>query len=274
VRLLAGLVCSVAVAGVAVGVVTACGGNNFVAGAADASSTSGSSSGAGGGPSFCAIEGGAATFCADFDESTSVATSGSDGWSAIDRTNDSTVGVVNDPAAPSQPSSLNSATPTTLGLSEQRGRVEKIFSTSASRIVVSFQVQIDAVADKPGAGVVGGTSFVEVVLGDVTLGLGANALEVSYFEDQASDAGTVAAPVGDILPTSTVKGTWVPVSLDIDIAHAQLTASVAGTTVGPVLITLPAGAGASSQVYIGVQSHNVDAPLQSHYDNVLINVTP
>jgi hypothetical protein len=264
VRLILGLVCAVAVAGVAVGVVTACGGNAFVAGAGDASITDASADTAGG-PSFCAIEGGSATFCADFDESTSLGN-----WTAIDQ-NGATIAVVRDPTAPSQPNSLESSVPSSVGTSvAQKGRVEKVFA-SASEIEISFQVHIDQVAPKPNTG---GTSFVLVQLGDNTVGISANNLEVSYFEDVITDGGDTGLVVGNIISTPIALGTWVPAALDIDLTNATMTASVNGSSVGPIDITLEANAGQNAQVYLGIQSRNVLGTVGAHYDNVLINVTP
>ncbi len=248
--------------GVALGVVTACGGNSFVAGAGDASSVTGPS--ADGGPSFCAIEGGAATFCDDFDELPLTSK-----WTAIDQTNGATI-AKDESTFVSAPSSLESVVPVSLGLSSQRGRVEKAFG-NASRIAVSLQLHIDAVAPKP---TTGGTSLLLVQLGTDTLGISANNSEVTYFEDEVADGGDTNLVVGDIVSTQNVLGQWVPATLDIDIKNATMTASVNGNSVGPIEIDLPAGAGQSPLLYVGVQSKNATLMLESHYDNVLVNVTP
>jgi hypothetical protein len=254
------------VAGVAIGVVTACGGNSFVAGA-DAASSSDASADTAGAPSFCAIEGGASTFCDDFDGLPLTSK-----WTAVDQTNGATI-AKDDSIFVSAPSSLESIVPASLGLASQRGRVERTFNQNASRITISFQLHIDAVAPKPAT--TGGTSLILVQLGDDTLGISANNSEVTYFEDEVTDGGgDTNLVVGDIVSTPIVLGQWVPATLDIDITNATLTASVNGISVGPVEIELAAGAGQTPLVYVGVQSKNASLMLQSHYDNVLINVTP
>ncbi len=253
-RLPLAFACAVAVAGAAVGLVTACGGNSFVAGSADDA-----------GSSFCASKSATTTFCADFDESTSL-----ENWTGVDQSG-ATVEVVKDTTAPSQPNSLESTVPSTLGAAApQRARVEKVFAT-ASEIVISFLVHIDEVAPKP---TTGGASLVLMQLGDNTLGISANDSEVSYFEDAIGDAGDAALVVGNVTSTSTVLGSWVLAILDVDLKHATMTASVNGISVGPIGITLGANAGQNAQVYLGIQSRNVVDPVAAHYDNVLINVTP
>jgi hypothetical protein len=248
------------VVGVALGVVTACGGNSFVAGAGDASSIADA-----GTLSFCAIEGGAATFCDDFDglPLTSL-------WTAIDQTTGATIqhdGTI----SVSPPNSLESIVPSSVSFSSaQKGRVEKTFP-SASEISISFQLHIDQVEAKPNTG---GTSLVLVQLGDNTLGISANTLEVSYFEDLIADGGDTGQVVGNITATPIILDTWVRATLDIDLKNATMTASVNGNSVGPVDIALEASAGQGPQVYLGIQSRNVVGQLEAHYDNVLINVTP
>jgi hypothetical protein len=254
----------VAVAGVCVRLLGACGGQEFVAGggAADASPDVAPS------PGFCALEAGNATFCDDFDGPPLTAPNR---WSTIDQSSGAVVQIVTAPSPFfSAPASLDSQTPLSLGLGAQRGRVEKTFD-SASHVVTSFQLHLDAVGDKPQAGN-GGESFVALELASLTVGLSANTNQVTYFEDITADGGVPVSNV--VVATGTIKGSWVPVTFDVDLAHATLDVNVNGTAVGPIQLQVPTGSLGVAQLYFGWQSRNIDQALEAHFDDVVVNVTP
>jgi hypothetical protein len=249
----------------------ACGGTEFIAGADDAGPSTDAPVVTGPKQSFCEIEAGTHTFCDDFDDEYDGSTLTSL-WPDYDRTTGGTA--QDDPTIfVSPPSSFEAACEGSVG-TIVRGRVGKTFAP-ASRVVIAFDLHLDAVGAKPN--VAGGTTFVLLTLGpNYSLGLTANSTAVNGYEDITAADGGVTDNDEMVTATPAILGSWVHVSVDANLAERQLSANVNGTAFGPIALTPPTQTASTTApaVFIGLSSREVVAPVEAHYDNVTIDVTP
>ncbi len=249
----------------------ACGGTAFTSAPEDAGPSSpakGGDADATGPESFCALEAGTHTFCDDFDGLPLTSK-----WDSVDQGSGGTAVIDSAPDASfSPPGSLKSIAPPSIGI-DTRGRVVKAFA-SASRIALSFEVQLDATPVKLGLGAVGGDSIVAIQVGPAyAIGLRAHTDEVGFFEQATEDSGaTDTLTSKDLVATPTLMG-WTQVVITIDLAHANLSIAIGGVQiVNGAPITPPSGQDLT--VELGAFSHNQSQALAAHYDNVTIDITP
>jgi hypothetical protein len=264
-RLALALALAPVVAGVAVvAVVGACGGSEFIAasddgGVADAPVAHATAS-------FCELEAGTHTFCDDFDNEYDGATL-TDLWPIFQR---DTGAIVQDDSTifVSSPNSLESSAVASGG-TLIRARVGHVFGV-ASSVTVAFDFHLDKDAAKP-TNTVGGSTFFSLVLGaNYALNLSANSDVVDVSEDQTLADASVDERTEQIVATTSILGTWVPVVLQIDLSQGRLTGTVNGATIPTFTISPPGGL--ATTVYMGLSSRDVISAVEAHYDNVTIDV--
>jgi hypothetical protein len=245
----------------------ACGGPTFTSASPDAggvSSPAGDGA-AGATGSFCALEAGTTTFCDDFDGLPLTSK-----WDSVDQAGSGAMALIDDAISDSPPGSFKSIAPASIG-AQTRGRIVKAFG-SGSRIVVAFELAIDATPARLGASVVGGDSLVGIDIGpSYSIGIAAHTDEVSYFEDSTGDSGvTQVLTSKDLVATPTLQG-WTRVLIAIDLAHASLSISIGGVALLDGAPITPPGEQAIS-VYLGAFSHNQTQTLAAHFDNFTIDI--
>jgi hypothetical protein len=256
------------------GVLAGCGGPVFTSAASDASTTSPADAGgdvgggsSGGGGTFCAVEAGTHTFCDDFDGPPLASK-----WTSIEQVGGGTA-VTDLTTSYSSPGSLKTVAPASIN-AQTRGRVVKSFGT-ASRVVVSCEIWLDATPPKilPGAAVGGDSVLVVNVGSSYSIAINAHTDQVGYAEESTGgDGGTQVLSSKDLAATSTLTG-WIPVALTVDLAHASLSITIGGVQrLASAPITPPSGQ--NVVVDVGAFSHNQTQNLAAHYDNVTIDITP
>jgi hypothetical protein len=265
-RALYALPAALAVVGVGAGAIAsgACGGPSFAGEAPDAGALPPTPTPDAGG--FCAQDAGAHKFCDDFDGPPLTSK-----WDSVDQGAGGTA-VTDSTVSDSPPASFESIAPASVA-TETRGRLVKSFGT-ASRVVVGFELAIDATPVKLASGVVGGDSLLGIYAGaSYAIGLRAHADAIGYFEDLTGDGGAAQVlTTKDLVATPTLHG-WTPVVMTIDLAHANLSIAIGGVTLlDEAPITPPSGE--SITVYLGALSRNEAQSLAAHYDNVTIDLTP
>jgi hypothetical protein len=247
----------------------ACGGPAFTAAPADAGAVSPSSTGDGApsaSASFCAADAGAHTFCDDFDGLPL-----SSKWDSVDQGAGGTA-VTDSTTSYSAPSSFKSIAPASVGI-ETRGRVVKSFG-KASRVVIAFEMFLDATPVKLAAGAIGGDNVVAIAFGAAySIGIDAHTDEIAYFEDAIGDGGVAQQLTGKNLVATPMITGWTAVEIAIDLTKATVSISLGGVTrVTNAAITPPSGQSVS--VYLGAFAHNQTQELAVHYDNCTIDITP